>query len=133
MVLFFFSLLHKKVKVVLLAFFVIVVPSPVTSDSLWPHRLQHARSLCPSPSLEVCPSSCPLYWWCQPAILSSDTLYSFCPQSFPASGTFPNSQLFTSDDQNTGVSAAASVLPKSIQGWPSLLDPNSFSLFSPFN
>ena len=69
-----------------------------------------------SPSPEVCPSSCPLHWWCHPAILSSDALF-FCPQSFLASGTFPISQLFTSDDQNTRVSTSASVLPTSIQDW----------------
>ena len=89
----------------------------VMSDSLQPHGLQHARSPCPSPSLEVCPSSCPLYRWCHPAISSSHALFFFCPQSFPASETFPMSQLFTSDDQNTGASASASVLPMSIQGW----------------
>ena len=89
---------------------------PVMPNSLWPHGLQHARPLCPPPSPEVCPSSCPLHWWCHPAISFSDTLF-FCLQSFPASGTFPMSQLFTSDDQNTGISASASVLPTSIQGW----------------
>ena len=51
----------------------------VMSHSLWPHTLQHARPLCPSPSPGVCSSSCPLHWWCHPAILSSDTLFSFCP------------------------------------------------------
>ena len=66
---------------------------------------------------EVCLSSCPLHRWCHSAISSSDTLFSFCPQSSPASGTFPTSQLFTSDDENTGVSASASVLPMSIMGW----------------
>ena len=89
---------------------------PVMSDSLLPHGLQHARPLCPSPSPIVCPSSCPLHRWCHPAISSSDTLF-FCPHSFPASGTFPMSQVFASDDQNTGVSASVSVLPMSIQGW----------------
>ena len=84
--------------------------------TLWTHRLQHARFLCPSPSPRVCPSSCPLNWWCYPAILSSDTLF-FCPQSFPASGTFPMNHQFTSDDQNTGASALASVLPMNIEGW----------------
>ena len=58
--------------------------------------------------------------WCHPAILSSDALFSFCPQSFPASGTFPMSRLFTLDEQNTGVSVSASVLPTSIQDWFSL-------------
>ena len=89
----------------------------VMFDSLQHHGLQHAGPLCPSPSPTVCPSSCPLHWRCHPAISSSDTLFSFCPQSFPASGTFPISQLFASDDQNTGVSASASVLPMDIQGW----------------
>ena len=86
-------------------------------DSLWPHELNHTRPPCLSPSPEVYPSSCP-FMWCHPAISSSDALFSFCPQSFPASGTFPVSQLFASDDQNTG--ASASVLPMSIQGWFSL-------------
>ena len=93
-------------------FWVIVVVQP--PSSLQPHGQQHARPLCPSPSPKVCPSSCPLHWWCHPVILLSDVLIS---QSFPASGTFPMSQLFTSDDQNTGASASASVLPISIQGW----------------
>ena len=74
----------------------VVFSSPVLSDSLWPHGQQHARHPCPSPSPEVCPSSCPLHWWCRPAISSSDTLFSFCPQSFPTSGTFPMSHLFAS-------------------------------------
>ena len=88
---------------------------PVLFNSLRPHGLQHVRPPCPSSSPDVCPSSCPLHQWCHPAISSSNTLFSFCPLSFPASGTFPISQLFTSDDQNTGASAL--VLPKSIQGW----------------
>ena len=90
---------------------------PVMFNSLRPHRLQHTRVSCPPPSPEVYPSSCPLHWWSHPAISSSDALFSFCPQSFPASGTFPMNQLFASGDQNTGASASASVLPKSIQGW----------------
>ena len=80
-----------------------------------PYGLRHARPPCPSPSPWVCPSSFPLCQWCPLAISSSDALFSFCPQSFPASGTFPMSWLFTSGDQNT--SASASVLPMSIQGW----------------
>ena len=67
-----------------------------------------------SSSPEVRPSSCPLHRRCHPAMSSSYTLFSFCPQSFSTSGTFPMSQLFTADDQNTG--ASASVLPMSIQG-----------------
>ena len=94
--------------------------------SLWPHGLQHARLTCPSPSLGVCPSSCPLNWWCHPTISSSVTLFSFCPQSFSASGSFPMSQLFTSGGQSVGASASASVCPMSIQGffplgWTSLI------------
>ena len=85
----------------------------VMSNSLQPHELLDARLSCLSPSSEICPSSCLLH----PAISSSDALFSFCPQSFPASGTSPMSQLLASDDQNTGASASASVLPKSIQGW----------------
>ena len=89
---------------------------PVVSNSLRPHGLQHTRLPCPSTSPEVCPSSCPLHRWCHPAISFSDALFSFCPQSFSASGTFPMSPLFASDDQNTGDSALASVLPTSVQG-----------------
>ena len=80
----------------------------VVSNSLWPHGLLHTRLPCPSQSPEVCPSSCPLHRWCYPASSSSDTRLSFCPQSFPVSGTFPMSQLFTSDDQNTGFSLSIS-------------------------
>ena len=89
----------------------------IMSDSLRPRGLQHVRPPHPSPSPRVCPSSCLLHWWCQPATASSDALFYFCLQSFPASGTFPGSQLFASDDQNTGASASASVLPMSIEGW----------------
>ena len=87
------------------------------SNSLQPHRLQHARPSCPSPPPEVCPSSYQLHLWSHLAISSSDALFSFCPQSFPTSGTLPMSRLFASDDQNTGASASASVLPTSIWGW----------------
>ena len=95
----------------------------VVSCSLRPHGLQHTRPFCPSWSPEVWPSSCPSHWWCYPAISSSDSLFSFCPQSVPASEIFPMSWLFTSDDQNTGVSASASVLPMiSLKiGWFDLL------------
>ena len=89
----------------------------VVSDSLLHHGLQHARLSCLSPSPGVCPSSYPLHHWCHPAISSSDALFFFYLQFFPASGTFPMSQLFASGDQNTGVSVSASVLPVNIQGW----------------
>ena len=79
--------------------------------------MQHARPPCPSPSPRVCPSSCLLHRWCHLAILSSGTLFFFCAWSFPASGSFPMSHLFITDDQNTGASATASVLPVNILVW----------------
>ena len=92
----------------------------VMSDSLWPHELQHARPLCPSPTPGVYPNSCPSTWWCHPAISSSVVPFSSCPQSFPASGSFPMSQLFTSGGQSIGASASASVLPMNTQDWSPL-------------
>ena len=80
----------------------------------WTAAYQVSLSLTISQSL---PKFIPLHWWCHPAISSSDALFSFCPQSFPASGTFPMSRLLASDDQNTGASASASVLSMSTQGW----------------
>ena len=75
------------------------------SDSLWPHGLQHARIPCPSLSPRVCSNSCPLSSWCYLTILSSDhPPFSFCLQSFPASGSFPVSWLFTSGGQSIGAS-----------------------------
>ena len=72
----------------------------VVSDSLWPHELQHARPPCPSPTLGVHPNSCPSSRWCHPAIPSSVVPFSSCPQSLPASGSFPMSQLFASGGQS---------------------------------
>ena len=93
----------------------------VVSNSLWPHQSQHARPPCPSPSPGVHSNSRPSSLWCHPAISSSVVPFSSCPQSLPASGSFPISQLFTWDGQSTGVSALASFLPKKSQGW-SLLE-----------
>ena len=87
----------------------------VVSDSLQPHVLQHARLLCPSLTPGVHPNPCPLNRWCRPTISSSIVPFSSCPQSFPASGSFPISQLFASGGQNIAVSASASVLPMNIQ------------------
>ena len=87
------------------------------SDSLWPHRQQQARILCPPLSPGVCSNSCPLSQWCHPTISSSATLFSSCPQSLPASESFPKSQLFTSGGQSIGASASELVLPMNIQGW----------------
>ena len=91
----------------------------VVSDSLWPHELQHARSPCPSPSPGVHSDSRPSSPWCHPAISSSVVPFSSCLQSFPASESFPMSQLFTWGVQSTGASALASFLPKKSQGWSS--------------
>ena len=72
------------------------------TDSLQPHGLQHARVSCPSPTPWACSNSCPLNWWCHPAILSSLVPFSSCLQSFSPSGSFPMSQFFTSGSQNSG-------------------------------
>ena len=87
------------------------------SSSLRPHELQHSRTPCPSPTPWVHPNSCPLSQWCHPTISSSVVPFSFHLQSFPASGSFPMSQFFTSGDQSIGVSPSASVLPMNIQDW----------------
>ena len=89
----------------------------VMSDSLWPHEPQHARPHCPSPTPGVNPNPYPSSRWCHPSISSSVVPFSFCPQSFPASGSFPMSQLFTSGGQSIGASASASVFTMNIQGW----------------
>ena len=88
----------------------------VMSDSLRPYESQHARPSCPSPAPRVHPNSCASNWWCHPAISSSLISFSSCPQSLPASGSFPMSQLFTWGGQSIGVSASASVLPMNSQG-----------------
>ena len=92
----------------------------VVSDSLWPHELQHARPLCPSPSPGFHLNSRPMSQWCHPAISSSVVPFSSCPQSLPASESFPISQLLTWGGQSTGVSALASFLPKNSQDWSPL-------------
>ena len=80
---------------------------------------QGARPPCPSPIPGVHPNPCPLSWWCHPTISSSAIPFSSCPQSFPASGSFQMSQIFTSGGQSTRVSASASVLPMNTQDWSS--------------
>ena len=92
----------------------------VVSDSLRPHELQHARLPCSSPTSGVHLNSRPLSRWCHPAISSSVVPSSSCPQSLPASESFPMSQLFSWGGQSTGVSALGSFLPKNTQGWPPL-------------
>ena len=89
----------------------------VVFNYLRPHGLEYARPHCPSPSPRVCPSSCSLNWWCHPTISSSVIPFSFCPQSFPASGSFLMSWLFTTGGHSTGASASASIVPMGIQDW----------------
>ena len=100
----------------------------VMSHSLQPHEPQHARPPCPSPTPRVHRNPCPLSQQCHPTISSSVVPFSSSPQSFPASGSFPMSQLFASGGQSIGISASTSVLPMNIQdrfplgwtGWISL-------------
>ena len=114
------------------------VSRSVVSDSLRPREPQHARPPCPSPTPGVYSNSCPLSWWCHPTISSSVVPFSSCPQSFPASGSFPMSQLFTSGGQSIVVSASASVLPMNTQdlspsgwtGWISLQSKGLSRVFS---
>ena len=110
----------------------------VVSDSLRPHELQHARPPCPSQIPRVYSNSCPSGRWCHPTISSSVVPFSSCPQSLPASGSFPVSQLFTWRGQSTGVSASASVPPMDTQdrspsgwtGWISLQSKGLSRVFS---
>ena len=92
----------------------------VVSNCLWPHELQQARPPCPSPTVRAYPNSCPLSRWCHPTISSSVVPFSTCPQPFPASGSFPMSQHFSSGGQGIGVSASISVLPMNTQDWSPL-------------
>ena len=100
----------------------------VVSNSSRPHGLQHTRLPCPWTPPRGCSNSCPLSLWCHPTISSSVVPFSSCPQSFPASGSFPMSQLFASGGQSIRVSASTSVLPMNTQdlsplgwtGWISL-------------
>ena len=92
----------------------------VMSDSLRPHESQHARPPCPSPTPRVYSNSCPSSRWYYPATSSSVVPFSSCPQSLPASGSFPMSQLFPWGGQSLGVSASASVLPMNTQDWSAL-------------
>ena len=92
----------------------------VVSDYLRPHKSQHARPPCSSPTPRVYPNSYPLSWWCHPAISSSVVPFFSWPQSLPESGSFPMSQFFAWGGQSIGVSPSASFLPMNIQDWPSL-------------
>ena len=108
------------------------------SDSLRPHELQHARPPCLSQTPGVYSNPCQLSEWCHPAISSFVVPFSSCPQSLPASGSFPMSQLFAWGGQSIGVSASASVLPMNSQdlypsgwtGWISLQSKGLSRVFS---
>ena len=93
--------------------------SSVTESNLtlWLHGLQHARLPCPSPTPGAYSNSCPLSPWCYPTISSSVIPFSFCLQSFPASGSFPMNWFFAPGGQKIGVSASAPLLPMNIQDW----------------
>ena len=97
-------------------------------STLLPHELQHARPPCPSPTPGVHSDSCPSSWWCHPAILSSVVPFSSCPQSLPASESFPMSQLLAWGGQSIGVSALAWVLPMNTHDWSPLEWTGCFSL-----
>ena len=92
----------------------------VMSGSIWPHGLQHVRLPYPSPTPGACSKSCPSSQWCHPTISSSVVPISSCLQSFPASGSFPMSQFFTTGGQSIEASASASVLPMNTQDWSPL-------------
>ena len=92
----------------------------VVSDSLQPHESQHAKPPCPSPTPEVYPNPCPSSQWCHPAMSSSVISFFSWPQSFPALGYFPMSQLFAWGSQSIVVSASTSVLPMNNQNWSPL-------------
>ena len=102
----------------------------VVSNSLWPHELQHTRPPCPSPTPGVQPNACPLSRWCHPSISPSVVPFSSCFQSFPTSGSFQMSQLFTSGGQSIGVSASTSILPMNTQDWSPLGGTSLISLQS---
>ena len=113
-----FCLLIATLNILLCCVFpVLLFSCSVVSDSLQSHGLQHARLPCQSPTPGACSNSCPSSWWCHPTVSSSVVPFSSCPQSSPASGSFPVSQFFTSGGQSIGISALASVLPTNIQDW----------------
>ena len=140
--------IHEKSVKLLTSLSAAAPPSPppssvqfsgsVVSDFLWPHGLQHARPPCPSPTPGVHPNPCPLSQWCHPTISSSVIPFSYGPQSFQASGSFPMSQLFASGGQSTGFSTSTSVLPMNTQdssplgwtGWISLQSKGLSRVFS---
>ena len=109
---------HKGyIMVVCSKSYLLLFSHSVMPDPLWPHQVQHTRLPCPSPSPRACSNSHPLSRWFYLTISSSAALFTFCLQSFPASGSFAMCQLFASGGQSSGTSASASVLPMNILGW----------------
>ena len=97
--------------------FVLLFSRSVMSYSLWPHRLQHVRLPCPSPSPRACSNSSPSSLWCHTTISSSVVPFPSCLQDFPACGSFPMSQFFASGGHSIGALASAPVLPMNIHDW----------------
>ena len=110
----FYNYLEKVINIYFCSF---QFSCSVVSDSLWPHESQHARPPCPSPTPRVHPNSCASSRWCHPAISYSVIPFSSCPQSLPAAGSFPMSQLFEWGSQSIGVTASASIIPMNTQDW----------------
>ena len=110
------ALEHKQISVIPW-YHLVQFSCSVMSDSLWPHGLQHARLPCPLPTPGAYSNSCPLSWWCHLTIFPSVVPFSSYLQSFPASGSFPVSQVFVSGGQRIGVSASSSIFLMNIQDW----------------
>ena len=119
--------MHYKENYLLYQFSSVQFSHSVMSNSLRPHESQHARPPCPSPTPGVHSDSRPSSQWCHPASSPSVIPFSSCPQSLPASESFPMSQLFAWGGQSTGVSALASFLPRKSQGW----SPSEWTDWSP--
>ena len=111
------SIMCGESSITMYAFSSVQFSRSVVSDSLPLHESQHTRPPCPSPTPRVHSNSRPSSRWCHPAISSSVVPFSSCPQSVPASESFPMSQLFAWGGQSTGVSTLASFLSKNTQGW----------------
>ena len=111
---------HTKLQYTTWSFVSVHFSRSVMSDSLRPRESQHARPPCPSPTPGVHPNLRPSSQWCHPAITSSVVPFSSCPQSLPATGSFPMSQLFSWGGQSIGVSASGSVLPMNTHDWSPL-------------
>ena len=110
----FSMIVYPPLKMDTMALLLVQFSCSVMSNSLWPHELQHTRPPCPSSTSGACSNLCPSS---HPTISFSVVPFSSCPQSLPASESFPMSQLFAWGGQSTGVSALASFLPKNTKDW----------------